>query len=64
LQEFSAWVTFEPQQWKKKFRVEKLFVRDAIDRIEAECSRRGEPSPFSTTLLDEQDDAAIAAYFD
>lgn len=63
LQEFSAWVASEPQQWKKKFRVEKLFVRDAIDRIEAECSRRGEASPFSTTLLDEQDDAAIAAYF-
>jgi hypothetical protein len=63
LKEFSDWVVSEPQQWKKKFRIEKLFVHDAIDRIEAECSRRGEPSPFSMTLLNEQDDAAISDYF-
>jgi hypothetical protein len=63
LKEFSDWAVSEPQEWKKKFRIEKLFVRDAIDRIEAECSRRGEPSPFFTTLLNEDDDAAIAGYF-
>jgi hypothetical protein len=63
LKEFSDWVMSEPQQWKKKFRIEKLFVRDAIDRVEAEYARRGEPSPFSTTLLNERDDAAIAEHF-
>lgn len=63
LKEFSDWAVSEPQAWKKKFRVEKLFVRDAIDRIEAECSRRGEPSPFLTTLLDADDDDAIDGYF-
>lgn len=63
LNRFLDWALSEPQQWKTKFRVERLFVRDAIDRIEAECNRRGEPSPFSTTLLNEQENAAIEAYF-
>ena len=61
LKEFLAWIANEPgQEWKKKFRVERLFVTDAIDRIEAECARRGEPSPFSKPPLSAEEDAAIA----
>lgn len=60
LVQFFHWVAGEPQAWKKKFRVERLFVHDAMDRIEAECIRRGFISPFSKSILDAEDDAAIA----
>jgi hypothetical protein len=63
LNEFLDWVTSEPQQWKKKFRIERLLVRDAIDRMEVECSRRGEPSPFSVSRLSEEEDAAIGSLY-
>lgn len=63
LSRFLDWALLEPQGWRRKFRLEKLFIRDAIDRIELECHRRGEASPFATTALDREDDEAIAKFF-
>jgi hypothetical protein len=60
LKQFFNWVMSEPQAWKKTFLVERLFVHDAIDRIEAECARRGISSPFAKAALDQEDDAALA----
>jgi hypothetical protein len=51
------------EEWKKKLRVERLLASDAIDRIEAECSRRGVASPFSEPQFSEEDEAAIDRYF-
>lgn len=48
--------------WKSKFRVERLFVRDAIDRADAEFIRRGEISPFSSEALSDEEVAAISAF--
>jgi hypothetical protein len=51
------------EEWKKKLRVERLFASDAIDRIEAECGRRGLASPFSEPRFSEEDEAAIDRHF-
>lgn len=63
LKEFQRWTCSQPRSWMDKFRIEKLFVLDAIDRIEAECIRRGRPSFFSAGLLNPEDDAAFVDYF-
>lgn len=59
LKAFLDWTADGRQPWKKKLRVETLFIRDAIDRLDVECARRGEPSPFEIAHLSEEDDAAI-----
>jgi hypothetical protein len=60
LKRFLDWTDPGPLQWKKRFRVERLFVRDAIDRIDVECHRRGEMSPFVRPSFDEADEIALA----
>jgi hypothetical protein len=60
LKRFLDWTDPGPLQWKKKFRVERLFVRDAIDRIDVECRRRGEMSPFVKPSFNEVDEIALA----
>lgn len=62
LKGFADWVV-GPEEWKKKFRVERLFVRDAIDRVEAECDRRKLSSPFAESHLSEEDEAAVDRHF-
>lgn len=60
LKQFFDWLMSEPQVWKMKLRVDRLFVPVAIDRIEAECVRHGISSPFKT-LLNAEDYAAPAS---
>lgn len=62
LKHFAHWVS-GPEEWKKKFRVERLFAGDAIDRMEAECSRRSRASLFSETDFSEEEEAAIDRHF-
>jgi hypothetical protein len=62
LKQFEDWAG-GPEDWKRKLRDERLFARDAIDRIEAECGRRGLPSPFSEPRFSEEDEAAIDRHF-
>ncbi|MET4524027.1 hypothetical protein [Bradyrhizobium sp. JR18.2] len=62
LKHFADWVS-GPEEWKKKLRLDRLFVRDAIDRIESECGRRGVTSPFFEPHFSEEDEVAIDRYF-
>jgi len=62
LKGFADWVS-GPEEWKKKLRVDRLFARDAIDRIEAECGRRDLPSPFIESQFTDDDEAAIDRFF-
>lgn len=64
LKEFLDWTSAGRQPWKTKLRVETLFIRDAIDRIDAECRRRGQPSPFPTGCLNPEEDVAVGTLSD
>ena len=55
LQNFAKWAIPDRTEWKKKFRIEMLFVADAIRRIQAETKRRNMPSPFPISLGDKDD---------
>lgn len=62
LKKFTDWIA-GPEQWKKKFRADRFFARDAVDRIEAECGRRDVPSPFPEPDFSEEDEDAIDRHF-
>ena len=63
LKTFVDWCDPTPLQWKTKYRVERQFVVDAIERIESESRRRGETSPFTEGSVDAEDEIALARIF-
>jgi hypothetical protein len=60
LRAFVNWCDAEPANWKAKYRVERRFVIDAIERINSECRRRNETSPFIQDPLSPEDELALA----
>lgn len=60
LTSFVEWCDREPHEWKSKFRVERQFAADAIERIKRESARRRCPCPFDKDILHPEDEAALS----